>query len=242
MTGEALIEVTDLGVELGRRRVLDVAELQIERSRIVLLCGDNGSGKTTLLKVLAGLLIAGRGVFHCLGSRMSPRSAARFCRGRHVYLHQTPYLFDGTVAANVSYGLELRGHDRARREVEIREALAWAGLDHLADRPSAQLSTGEKQRVALVRARVLAPPLLLLDEITANMDKTSRQRVHTMLADFQRAGSSVVIATHDSDALATLATARVELAGGRVIERSPAAGNATIIPFQRHVTDNSRDG
>ncbi|MEX2481659.1 MAG: ABC transporter ATP-binding protein [Gammaproteobacteria bacterium] len=242
MTGEALIEVADLVVELGRRRVLDVAKLRIERGRVVLLCGDNGSGKTTLLKVLAGLLIAGRGAFRCLGSRMSPRGAARFCRGRHVYLHQTPYLFDGTVAENVSYGLELRGHDRAQREIEIREALAWAGLDHLADRPSAQLSTGEKQRVALVRARVLAPPLLLLDEITANMDTASRQRVQTMLGDFQRAGSSVVLATHDPDSLTMLATARIELAAGRMAERSAAPERATIIPFQRHVTDSSRDG
>ena len=234
MNGEALIEVTDLVVDRGGRRVLDIAHLRVDRGRTIVLRGDNGSGKTTLLKTLAGLLVAGSGQFHCLGSPMVPRAAARFCRGRHIYLHQTPYMFDGTVADNVAYGLGQRGRDRAQRQLEIRDALAWAQLDHLSARPALQLSTGEQQRVALVRARILAPVLLLLDEITANMDSASRQRTHAMLSDLERAGSSVILATHDP-AAATLGHAeRLDLAAGRFVTPQRADGPAAVIPLHRN--------
>lgn len=233
MNGDALIELDELILDREGRRVLDIAHLRIERGRAILLRGDNGSGKTTLLKTLAGLLVATSGRFRCLGSPLSPRAAARFCRGRHIYLHQTPYMFDGTVADNVAYGLGQRGRDRAQRQLEIRDALAWAELDHLIDRPALQLSTGEQQRVALVRARILAPPLLLLDEITANMDSASRQRTHAMLNDLERSESSVILATHDP-AVAALAHAEcLDLAAGRFVMPGRPAGSAAVIPLHR---------
>ena len=235
MSGDALIEVSDLVLDRGGRRVLDIAHLRVDRGRAILLCGANGSGKTTLLKTLAGLLIASGGNFHCLGSPMTPTAGARFCRGRYIYLHQTPYMFDGTVADNVAYGLGQRGRDRAQRHLEIRDALVWAELDHLIARPALQLSTGEQQRVALVRARILAPPLLLLDEITANMDSASRQRTHAMLSDLERAGSSVILATHDPAAAALAHAERIDLDAGRLVAPSRSAGPAEVIPLHRNL-------
>jgi tungstate transport system ATP-binding protein len=235
MSGEALIEITDLALDRGGRRVLDIAHLRVNRGRATLLHGDNGSGKTSLLKMLAGLLVASDGRFRCLGNPMLPRAAARFCRGRHIYLHQTPYMFDGTVEDNVAYGLGLhgRGRNRAQRRFEILDALAWAELDHLIARPALQLSTGEQQRVALVRARILAPALLLLDEITANMDSASRQRTHAMIADLERAGSSVILATHDPAAAALAHAERLELAAGRFVTPDRASPSAAVIPLHR---------
>lgn len=230
LDGAPLIEVRGLEFRFARRRVLDVEALAVERGRIVLLAGDNGSGKTTLLKILAGLLVARRGAFRCLGASLGPRAAARFCRGRHVYLHQTPYLFDGTVADNVAYGLRLRGRDPAQRRVEIRDALAWARLDHLGHRHAATLSAGEQQRVALTRARILGPSLLLLDEITANMDGASRRRTYAMIADLRSAGASVVYATHDLEPIEASCDLRLELADGRLVaaRERPAA----VIPLR----------
>ena len=155
----------------------------------------NGSGKTTLLKVLAGLLAPQEARFKCLGVSMAGRTAARFCRGRHIYLHQTPFMFDGSVEENVSYGLRQRRRDGMQRRIEIRDALAWAQLEHLVHRRANELSVGEQQRVALTRARILAPSLLLLDEITANMDADSRKRTYEMIVDLRRAGSSIVFAS-----------------------------------------------
>jgi tungstate transport system ATP-binding protein len=228
-----LLEIENLKLTLAQRDVLDIASIRIERGQIVMLSGDNGSGKTTLLKVLAGLLTARHGLFTCLGTRMAGPAAARFCRGRHIYLHQTPYMFDGTVEDNVAYGLKQRGRDHGQRRIEIRDALAWAELEHLVHRQARELSTGERQRVALTRAKILTPSLLLLDEITANMDSTSRQRTHTMVADLKRSGASVVLATHDHEALEALCDIRLDLAAGRLVHEQSYP--ADVIPLRRDV-------
>lgn len=227
----ALIQITDVRLSLARRLVLNLDHLEIKRGEIVLLAGANGAGKTTLLKLLAGLLSAQSGQFMCLGIAMPPRRAAKFCLGRHIYLHQTPYLFDGTVAENVAYGLKQRGRDAQQREIEIRDALAWAQLEHLTHRHASELSTGERQRVALTRARILTPALLLLDEITANMDQDSRQRSLSLVEDLKRSGSSIVFATHATSEIAEIADRVVQLDGGCL---SPAgATTAAVIPLRR---------
>jgi tungstate transport system ATP-binding protein len=226
-----LIEIRDLAITLARRRVLDIDHLCVERGVIIMLVGDNGSGKTTLLKMLAGLLVAQSGSFHCLGVSMSRRGAARFCRGRHIYLHQTPYMFDGTVEDNVAYGLKQRGRDPSQRRIEIRDALAWADLEHLVHRRASELSTGEQQRVALTRARILIPSLLLLDEITANMDIESRRRTYDMVADLRRGGSSVVFATHDHEPIEAMCDVRFELEGGSLAVGSRHA--ASVVSIRR---------
>ena len=226
-----LIEVRDLNLTLAKRRVLNIESVVIRRGEIIMLAGNNGSGKTTLLKIIAGLIRAPEAHFRCLGSPMNGEQAAAFCRGRHVYLHQTPYMFDGSVEDNVAYGLKQRGRDFAQRRIEIRDALAWAELEHLVHRHAHELSTGEKQWVALTRARILAPSLLLLDEITANMDSISRRRTYEMVADFKRAGSTVVFATHDHEPLEAIADVRLELSKGKLAPTDRRA--AAVIPLRR---------
>lgn len=231
MDGTSILDIRALSVTLNGRRVLDIEHIPVRRGEVVMLAGDNGSGKTTLLKVMAGLLTADSAVFTCLGAQMAARPAARFCRGRHIYLHQTPYMFDGTVEDNVAYGLKLRGRAPADRRIEIRDALAWAGLEHLVHRDARQLSTGERQRVALTRARILAPSLLLLDEITANMDQDSRRRTYTLIADLKRSGSSVFFATHDHEPIEALCDHRLELEHGRLHTGEIHA--AQVVPIRR---------
>ncbi len=227
----ALLSAKGLEFRYARRSVLALETLCVERSQVVLVTGPNGAGKTTLLRIMAGLLTATGGRFTCLGTAMGPRAAARFCRGRHVYLHQTPYLFDASVADNVAYGLRVRHQDASVRRVEVREALAWAGLADLADRHAARLSAGEQQRVALTRARVLAPPLLLLDEITAHMDVASRQRTAAMIADLRASGTSVVLATHDPDLLDAPPDAAIALEDGHAAP--PARRAAAVVALHR---------
>ena len=227
----ALLSVAGLRYRYRRHQALDIDTLSLNRGEFVLLGGANGSGKTTLLKILAGLLSASTGRFTCLGTAMAAGEAARFCRGRHIYLHQTPYMFDASVADNVAYGLKLRGRDTEQRQAEIADALAWADLAHLSERHARALSTGEKQRVALTRARILAPSVLLLDEITANMDSASRRRTLQMIHDLRRAGSSVVFATHDSELLDTDCDRQLLLADGCIINNAEAQDN--VVPLNR---------
>jgi tungstate transport system ATP-binding protein len=232
----ALLRLQDIRVVRAQRTVLDIAEFALAPAEIVALRGANGAGKTTMLKLLAGLLQATRCHWTLLGTPLEPRLAARYCRGRHVYLHQVPYMFEGTVIDNLAYGLTVRGRDHATRRVEIQAALAWAGLEALATRRAKSLSLGEQQRVALTRAKVLAPPVLLLDEITANLDGENRRRTYHLIAELKRGGTSVVFASHDPEAVAAHADRHLELvagtlhiapefASGVVPLRPPAAGD-----------------
>ena len=148
---------------------------------------------------------------------MGTAEAMAYWRGRHIYLHQQPYLFDTTVAENVGYGLKLRGHGRVQRDIQIRTALAWARLDHLADRPTHALSSGEKHRIALTRARILNPTALLVDEITANMDSASREQTKSLLQDLSRSGVTVIVASHESGQFDDIADEHLKLDDGRLV-------------------------
>ncbi len=229
---EPLPAVSIRGLELsfGARQVLAFDALDLEPGMIVLLTGANGSGKTSLLKVLAGLVKPQRAQITCNGSAMSIRAAMAFWRGRHIYLHQQPYLFDTTVAANIGYGLKIRGQSRVQRELQIQAALEWARLDHLADRPTRTLSTGERQRIALTRAKLLNPSALLVDEIIANMDTASRARSHELLRDLSRAGVTIVVASHETGQCDDIADTHLVVEDGRLLSKH---ASADIIPIGR---------
>lgn len=169
--------------------------------------------------------------FPGLGTPMSCAEAARFCRGRHVYLHQTPYMFDATVEQNIACGLRVRGQSPAARQAEVRAALAWAGLEALAARPARELSLGEQQRVALTRAYVLAPSTLLLDEISANLDGDHRRQVHDMLLALRERATCVVFASHDPAPLLSRVDSHLDLDGGRLA--LPTRSDVQIIPLRR---------
>lgn len=230
MNGQTQLSVNLEGLKLvlGSRQVLDIDELSLEHGAIILLTGPNGSGKTSLLKVLAGLITPQHGHIACNGAPMGTREAMAYWRGRHIYLHQQPYLFDASVAENVGYGLELRGHTRVQREIQVRDALAWARLDHLADRSAHTLSTGERQRVALTRAKVLSPAALLVDEITANMDSESRQQSKSLLTELSKSGVTVVVASHEIGQFDDIADHHLSLDDGRLVRKTALAD---VIPL-----------
>lgn len=169
---------------------LDTTDIEIPRGQVTVLAGENGSGKTTFLKLLAGLLTQPGGKRnHDFLGRISEDA---------VYLHQTPYLFRGTVARNLSLasGAGRRMRHSEEREAELRRALAAVGLSGLAGRRTGSLSGGEKKRVALARVFLSNRPLLLLDEPAAHADATSVLLIEEGCRTFAAAGKAVVVATH----------------------------------------------
>ena len=177
-----MIEIDGLRVNKKGRTICDVQELQIFRGERVSILGPNGSGKTTLLRVMSGLEVDFEGVCRVEASWKD-----------RVYVHQSPYLFRGTVLFNVTYGLCQRGIDRAECD---RLALHWLrrfGLHEIASDRVAHLSGGERRRIALLRAIILRPRLLLLDEPMADMDEKGAAVVAAALADLKE--TTVVVAS-----------------------------------------------
>lgn len=131
-------------------------------------------------------------------------------------------MLDTSVERNVAYGLRLRKDPRASIYETVAEALRWARLDHLAHRNARSLSSGEKQRVALTRARVVAPSVLALDEPTNNMDQQSRISTYQLIDELRNDGMAIIVASHDQTGVTAISDHHTQLVGGKLIEVEPA--------------------
>lgn len=212
----ALLEVEGLKVRAGKALLVAIARLKLERGRGYLVSGENGAGKTTLLRALAGLerAQADRFVFDAQAFALAPYPKA--LRRRIAFVHQHPYVFDGSVADNLAYGLRAAGMRTSKIADRVADGAAWAGIGHLAQRDAKLLSAGEKQRLALARAHLLAPELYLLDEPTANLDEEGRRIVISLIEAIAREGRTLLIACHDRELLALPAVERLHLVKGRL--------------------------
>lgn len=121
-----------------------------------------------------------------------------------IYLHQSPYLFDGTVYENVVYGVKYQQDTPKDKRAQVIHALRMVGLETLADEHISVLSGGEKQRVAMARAWILKPSILLMDEPSASLDQESIKRLVVMAKDLLDRGSSIVVTSHQTNALTDL--------------------------------------
>ncbi len=181
----------------GDRRLLDIDAHTFSPGQLHFIKGDNGAGKTTLLKILAGIDRPNALDFRFNGATVTHTEYPDELRRDIVYIHQHPYLFSTSVAANIGYGLKMRNVPREPREAAIAEAIRWAGLTGVENVTPKRLSGGEKQRVALARALVLNAPVMLIDEPTANLDTKARDQVKALLESLRAEGRIVIIATHD---------------------------------------------
>jgi tungstate transport system ATP-binding protein len=178
----------------GKRTVLDLPALDIERGELLALVGPSGAGKSTLLRLLQFLETPTRGTIIFNGMHLN-RQIDLTLRRSVVTVFQTPALLDRSVFDNVAYGLRLRGVPLR----QTREAV-WAALDQVGLRPLARaaartLSGGEAQRTALARAIALKPHALLLDEPTANLDPYNVSLIEQIIR--AHSGTTIVLVTHN---------------------------------------------
>jgi putative ABC transport system ATP-binding protein len=181
-------------------------DLDIERGELVTVVGRSGSGKTTLLNVLSGIDRASAGTVTIGGETLNGMSGGWLARWRgktvgvvFQFFQLLPTL---TVAENVMLPMDLCGVGRnGERPVRAHELLDRVGLADQADKLPAALSGGQQQRVAIARALANDPPVVLADEPTGNLDVATGASILALFADLARSGKSVVIVTHERDAI-----------------------------------------
>lgn len=154
------IRISNLTVTKSERTICRIKNATVDIGSTVVFTGPNGSGKTTLLRVLAGIETEFRG-----------ECEVNLAVSDRVFVHQSPFLFSGTVLENVEYGLKARNESKVARREQASLWLKRFGIDHLAERSARSLSGGEGRRTAIARACVLNPKLLLLDEPLADLDQ-----------------------------------------------------------------------
>ena len=196
-----------LGYRRGRRRVSRIStelDLAVEEGELVCLLGPNGAGKSTLLRTLAGMQPALSGWIRLLGRDLAQLSPSALARRVSVVL--TEPLISGNLTARVLVSLgrypytNWTGRLSAEDWAKVDRSLAVLSAEALADRPVAELSDGERQKVLIARALAQEPRLMILDEPTSFLDVPRRIEMLALLRDLVRGqGCSVVLATHHLD-------------------------------------------
>jgi heme exporter protein A len=219
---EVVVETHRLSRRYGGLAALDGLDLLIGRGESVLLVGPNGAGKSTLLRTLAMLLRPSDGRLRLFGADPSVSDRAALRRRVGLLSHQT-FLYDHlTAQENLAFYARLYG--LPPREGALRDALREVGLDDRRRDLVRALSRGMQQRLAIARAFLHRPELLLLDEPFTGLDRQGADRLQAMLRDRIRGGVTGVLATHDFPSALPLATRVVILEEGRAVVDRAAAG------------------
>ena len=222
MRGTPLVTITNLAAGYQRAPVIEDVDLTIMRGDFVGVVGPSGSGKTTLLRAMLGAVNVYEGSVD-VGGRPAGHAEARV--GYVPQLETVDWHFPVTVEVVVMMGLAARSgplpwSTRGEREA-AREVMERIGIGQLRRRHIRQLSGGQQQRVFLARALVSRPQLLLLDEPTAGVDIKTRDDVLHLLDELNHAGLTIVLTTHELNAVAAHLPWVVCVNGGVIAEGAP---------------------
>ncbi len=210
------LELRGVGYAAGGRGLIEDVSFTVDGGPLTVVLGPNGAGKSLLLRLCNGLLQPTSGSIRWHGSQAAN---ARLHQGM---VFQRPLMLRRSVAANVNYALKLRAFAKAEREARISEALGLLGLEGEARRSARLLSFGQQQKLALARAWAQRPEVLFLDEPTASLDPTAVHAFELAVQAIRRAGTTIVMSTHDLAQARRLADEVLFVHAGRLIERGLA--------------------
>jgi cell division transport system ATP-binding protein len=210
------VEVKYSDVVAGLRGV----SLEVMKGEFIFLCGQTGSGKSTLLKCLTKEARATKGRVTLNGrdlSTVTPNEVPLLRREMGIVPQDFALLQGKTVWENVAYALRAVG--RTRREIRkaVPEILDRVNILHRADALPSELSGGEQQRVAIGRALINNPPLLIADEPTGNLDPTHSIEIMQLLEELNMRGATVIVATHDMAVVEKMNKRVVQMEFGRIV-------------------------
>ena len=220
--GRVIYQLHHLTQVYNGRIVLQIDRLDIYAGEVLALVGPSGAGKSTLLRQLNFLEPPTTGDLTFENNTFNGSVPPLEWRRKVTTVFQNPILLNRSVAANVAYGLKLRGYHRRVIEQAVADILARVGLSEMASAAVRTLSGGEAQRVALARALVIRPEVLLLDEPTANLDPYNVKLIEEIIAEVNREwGTTVVLVTHNIFQAKRLALRTGLLLEGHLVEIAP---------------------
>lgn len=215
-----MIELTDITKSFGSLQVLRGISLNIDKGEVVSIVGPSGAGKTTLLQIMGTLDRPDGGQLTIDGTdvaRLKERGLSAF-RNRHIgFVFQFHQLLpEFTAQENVMIPALIAGIGRKEAQERAAQVLALLGLTSRAAHKPAELSGGEKQRVAVARALINRPAVVLADEPSGSLDTQNKMELHRLFFDLRdRLGQTFVIVTHDEE-LARLTDRTIHLKDGQI--------------------------
>lgn len=201
MNGDNVITLKNVDIQQPGHLVLSNINLQIDKGEFVFLIGQTGSGKSSLLKVLYGDLqiASGEGMVSGFDVKKLTAKEIPFLRRKLGIVFQDFHLLtDRTIEKNLEFALKATGwKDKKLIEARMLDVLEKVGLRSKFKKMPHELSGGEQQRIVIARALLNNPELILADEPTGNLDPETSQEIVLLLKEISRAGTAVLMATHD---------------------------------------------
>ena len=217
-----MIKVENINKSFGQVDVLKNVSLDIAAGEVVSIVGPSGAGKTTLLQIIGTLSRQDSGRVLINGvdlSTIGDKKLSRFRNQNIGFVFQFHNLLgEFTALENVCIPAYIAGSERNQTEKRAVELLELLGMKHRMHHKPAEMSGGEQQRVAVARALINSPALLLADEPSGNLDSHNRDELHSLFFELRdNFGQTIVIVTHDND-LAQRSDRKIEMLDGRIIK------------------------
>lgn len=223
---DEIVKFDDVSMRYGRGpEVLRDVNFGLAPGSFHFVTGTSGAGKSSLLKLIYLAARPSKGLVELFGhdvTRLPAASLPRLRRRIGVVSQDLMLLEHMSAFDNAALPLRLGGHKATEYRTDVAELLAWVGLKSRMHAMPATLAGGEKQRLAIARAVVGRPDILLADEPTGNVDHEMALKIYRLFVELNRLGTTILIATHDQDMVARSAKPVLHLEDGRISLRPPA--------------------
>ena len=195
-----MLEISKVSYSYGGNSVFSGVSLSVAPGSFYFLTGPSGSGKTTFINLCAGALIPEVGNISVFGQEtrnMSNYELSQMRRRLGIVHQNCEFLDHLSIEENIALPLTVAGVDNIKERANVLELMKWVGLDSKSNVKPQELSGGERQRLALARAVIMSPEIILADEPTGNVDWEMSQRLLTLMIELNKMGKTIFISTHD---------------------------------------------
>lgn len=217
-----MIEAQHLSKQYGRgQHALHDLSLTVDKGEFVFLTGPSGAGKSTFLRLLLRQELPTDGQIAVNGrdlATLTRRQRQEYRRGIGFVFQDFKLIPTRTVLENICFVAEVLGVSAAQQQRRAFQVLKWVGLQHRSQARPLELSGGEQQRIAIARALVNDPVLLIADEPTGNLDPDLSLEIMNLLREVNAGGTTVLVATHDRELIRLVGRRTITLDAGRVVE------------------------